>query len=535
MSAPIEFEVPETVAGLKGSIKPQRKCRFAVGAHNTRLVAKILMFNGIQPTQDDNFTLLWASSPESDTVSLCSPLQRINHFPYSKQLVGNKAELAHIMQNSPHISDFPSFFPLSYVLPTDRDPLFRAMKSRPNSPYIAKPPEGSCGHGIKIVTFEDFYTIHHEAVVSEYIARPLTIDGFKFDLRIYVLVTSFAPLRAFVYKEGLARFATETYSIGKTCRLSQLTNATLNKTGRNWHDDFKWKLSDLLRELEHRFRRSPSEIMAKVYRTVAQTVAIIQPSMIPDRRASPINPFFELYGFDLLLDRELNMWLLEINTNPSMGFEEDVDFSVKGPLLANALTIVGIPDEVGDQLPATAPDVSQAEILRFEEGLVREEDRRNKIAGNGFIRIFPSEEMSDLEEILVIPPYVPHAAQRQRQQKVLNPKKLGNLLTPEQAEELLIAFLGKLATRAKDQGDVAASERVTKFLAAQGYHIANGKSMGIAFRKFAEKLRAANPGKDREMPDAINRIIEGSGDGLIGQLLVNSHVSGMNQLRGLFS
>ena len=42
--------------------------------------------------------------------------------------------------------------------------------------------------------------------------QPFLIDGFKFDMRIYVLITSCDPLRIFMYEEGLARFATMPYA-----------------------------------------------------------------------------------------------------------------------------------------------------------------------------------------------------------------------------------------------------------------------------------------------------------------------------------
>ena len=52
--------------------------------------------------------------------------------------------------------------------------------------------------------------------------RPYLIDGYKFDLRIYVLISGIAPLRMYVYKDGLARFATVKYQNPKPTNINNL-------------------------------------------------------------------------------------------------------------------------------------------------------------------------------------------------------------------------------------------------------------------------------------------------------------------------
>jgi hypothetical protein len=101
--------------------------------------------------------------------------------------------------------------------------------------YIVKPPASAEGRGIRLVNrFNDFPRPGQPAVVQEYIANPHLIDGKKYDCRIYVAVTSFDPLRAYMYEEGLARFATSDYNADHTTksirnRYMHLTNYSVNK------------------------------------------------------------------------------------------------------------------------------------------------------------------------------------------------------------------------------------------------------------------------------------------------------------------
>ena len=73
-------------------------------------------------------------------------------------------------------------------------------------------------------------------MISRYVTNPLLINGHKFDLRIYVLVTCYDPLRIYIYKEGLARFASVSYSskIDKDNKYMHLTNYSINKKNDNF-------------------------------------------------------------------------------------------------------------------------------------------------------------------------------------------------------------------------------------------------------------------------------------------------------------
>lgn len=76
--------------------------------------------------------------------------------------------------------------------------------------------------------------MHEPQVISRYIDNPLLLFGHKFDLRLYVVITSFDPLRIYIYREGLVRFASEIYDApsdpaSDQAKFSHLTNYSINK------------------------------------------------------------------------------------------------------------------------------------------------------------------------------------------------------------------------------------------------------------------------------------------------------------------
>jgi hypothetical protein len=77
-----------------------------------------------------------------------------------------------------------------------------------------------------------------EITVQRYLAKPLLLDGIKFDLRVYVVVTGVNPLEAFVCDEGLARFCTSKYEAPAKSNFKKafmhLTNYSVNKESEDF-------------------------------------------------------------------------------------------------------------------------------------------------------------------------------------------------------------------------------------------------------------------------------------------------------------
>lgn len=92
-------------------------------------------------------------------------------------------------------------------------------------------------------------------VVSRYIDNPLLLGGKKFDLRLYVLVLSFKPLKVYLSDLGFARFCNIKYDFEDEDldnKYMHLTNVAVQKHGEEYNATHgnKWSLSKLRLWLE---------------------------------------------------------------------------------------------------------------------------------------------------------------------------------------------------------------------------------------------------------------------------------------------
>ncbi len=168
------------------------------------------------------------------------------------------------------------------------------------------------------------------------------------------MVTSFDPLRIYVFKEGLARFATEGYtaSRNKKNKFVHLTNYSINKKNAKYvanesseRDDFgfKWGLTALCKHLEQ-IGIDMDLVWSKVYDVIIKTLISAEHAVISSmkRNCSYRTNCFEILGFDILLDSDLKPWLIEVNLSPSLTCDHPLDETIKTKLVADAFNLAGI-------------------------------------------------------------------------------------------------------------------------------------------------------------------------------------------------
>uniref|UniRef100_A0A4W4GYF6 Tubulin--tyrosine ligase-like protein 5 n=1 Tax=Electrophorus electricus TaxID=8005 RepID=A0A4W4GYF6_ELEEL len=330
---------------------------FKIVRTESRLVRGILVnhgFHEVHPNSND-FNLMWTGSHlKTYLLRTLQDFQKVNHFPKSYELT-RKDRLYKNIQRMQQAHGFQNFHivPQTFVLPAEYQEFCNSF-GKDKGPWIIKPVASSRGRGIYLVSSPSQIPLDENILVSRYISNPLVIDEFKFDVRLYVLVTSYDPIIIYIYEEGLARFATVKYDHAVKNIKNQfmhLTNYSVNKKSRDYVscndpevEDYgnKWSMSAMLRYLKQEGKDTTllmgqiEDLIIKAVLSAEMQIATACKMFVPHR-----NNCFELYGFDVLIDSNLKPWLLEVNLSPSLACDAPLDLKIKASMISDMFSLVG--------------------------------------------------------------------------------------------------------------------------------------------------------------------------------------------------
>ncbi|XP_030642688.1 tubulin monoglutamylase TTLL4 [Chanos chanos] len=319
----------------------------------------------------------WGHHMKSPGFKAIREYQKLNHFPGSFQ-IGRKDRLwrnLSKMQARFGKREF-NFFPRTFVLPQDIKLLRKAWEDGGNrQKWIIKPPASARGIGIQVIHKWSQMPRKRPLLVQKYLHKPYLISGNKFDLRIYVYVTSYDPLRIYIFNDGLVRFASCKYSSSMKSlgnKFMHLTNYSVNKKNSEYQsnsDDkacqgHKWALRALWQYLGSKGINT-TLIWEKIKDMVIKTIIASDPYVNTLMKMHVRSPYscHELFGFDIMLDEKLKPWVLEVNISPSLHSNTALDVSIKGQMIRDLLNLAGfVLPQMEDLLPSSSASSSTSSL-----------------------------------------------------------------------------------------------------------------------------------------------------------------------------
>ncbi|GFT91840.1 tubulin polyglutamylase TTLL4 [Nephila pilipes] len=314
-----------------------------------------------------DWDILWSHTYPFYTLAkemvLLKPNQKVNHFPGSG-FITQKSNLATLSIN--HI-------PKSFALPQDKKTFLEYVEKNPIKFWILK---SSTHRGMKLMNgTEDLDS--PGSYVQEFIKKPLLINGKKFDVGVYVILTSIDPLRVYMYSgDILLRFCKEKYfPLNINLPESYIVGDDYLPV---WEvPDLKFYYSELnytAKESLNQYLESKGKSTKRIWYQINETIKDVYLQTESDLKKSTMSlgslrNFFELVRFDFIIDEDLNVFLLEVNMSPNLSaahFPENK--LLYEQIVYNSLSIVGIIRKFHDSFTYRGEaEVSEKDIQVFAE------------------------------------------------------------------------------------------------------------------------------------------------------------------------
>ncbi|KAJ8670438.1 hypothetical protein QAD02_001697 [Eretmocerus hayati] len=268
-------------------------------------------------TNNSDWDLLWAHDYPFralyPSLNHLKPHQKVNHFPGCGYIT-NKVDLS-ITKSK--------FIPAAFKIPDQREELLKHVEEYPTKIFVQK---SNAHRGIKIQKVQDLNLTADGSFVQEYIERPYLVDGYKFDIGIYTVITSIDPLRIYAYKgDVLFRFCPVEYY--------PFDSEVIDKyvVGDDylpiWNvpslKDSYTKLGFSMKDSFDAYVRSKGKDPQKMWddcHEAIRDVVLQKEAQIRDilKRFKGSRNFFEMVRFDFMVDEDLNVFMMEANMSPNL-------------------------------------------------------------------------------------------------------------------------------------------------------------------------------------------------------------------------
>ncbi|XP_062517471.1 tubulin monoglutamylase TTLL4-like [Corticium candelabrum] len=335
------------------SMATKRLLKWRMSPITPNVIKNCIKRSGFTPAKRGDIWLgYWGKHMKSPAFKSIREYQKINHFPGSFQ-IGRKDHLSRNLSRMQHRhgrTEF-GFFPQTFILPYDYTQLKQEFEKGGKQKWIVKPPASARGIGVRVIGKWSQVPTKRPAIVQRYLDKPFLINQSKFDLRVYVYVSSYDPLRIYVFDDGLARFATCKYSSATKSlsnRFMHLTNYSVNKRNSAFTPNsdetacqgHKWGLQAFWRYMRTR-GIDVDGLWELIKDVIVKTVISSESSVSSLMKANVHNRWccHELFGFDIMLDEHLKPWVLEVNISPSLHSNSLLDENIKGHMVRDLLNM----------------------------------------------------------------------------------------------------------------------------------------------------------------------------------------------------